>query len=100
MGPWRHSQINREGRSLGPFTWNCDTAAQFREEMVLPFFNQYLNDGPAVNLPAAAIYNTGENHWDRFSNWPLACVEGCANPLKTIYQIGSASCRERVCQYV
>src|SRR3546814_7553384 len=55
MGPWRHSQINREGRSLGPFTWNGDTAAQFREEMVLPFFNQYLNDGPAVNLPAAAI---------------------------------------------
>src|SRR3546814_8450083 len=53
--------------------------------MVLPFVNQYLNDGPAVNLPAAAIYNTGENHWDRFSNWPLACVEGCAKPLKPIY---------------
>ncbi len=85
MGPWRHSQINREGRSLGPFTWNGDTAAQFREEMVLPFFNQYLNDGPAANLPAAAIYNTGENHWDRFRDWPLACVTGCANPLKPIY---------------
>jgi putative CocE/NonD family hydrolase len=26
MGPWRHSQINREGRSLGPFQWNGDTA--------------------------------------------------------------------------
>jgi len=85
MGPWRHSQINREGRSLGPFQWDGDTAAQFREEMVLPFFNQYLKDGPPANLPAAAIYNTGENHWDRFTTWPLACEDGCQAPLTPIY---------------
>ena len=48
MGPWRHSQINREGRELGVFKWDGDTAAQFREQMVLPFFNQYLKDGPPV----------------------------------------------------
>jgi uncharacterized protein len=85
MGPWRHSQINREGRSLGPFQWDGDTAAEFREDMVLPFFNQYLKDGPAVQLPQAAIYNTGENHWDRLTTWPLACEQGCASPLKPIY---------------
>jgi putative CocE/NonD family hydrolase len=85
MGPWRHSQINREGRSLGPFQWNGDTAQQFREQMVLPLFDQYLKDGPAVTLPAATIYNTGENHWDRFTQWPLACEQGCASPLKPIY---------------
>ena len=85
MGPWRHSQINREGRSLGPFQWDGDTAAQFREQMVLPLFDQYLKDGPAANLPTAAIYNTGENHWDRFANWPLACDSGCASPLKPMY---------------
>ena len=85
MGPWRHSQINRDGRSLGPFQWRGDTAEQFREEMVLPLFNHYLKDGPAVSLPAATIYNTGENHWDRFASWPLACEKGCASPLKPIY---------------
>ena len=85
MGPWRHSQINREGRSLGPFQWNGDTAQQFREDIILPYFNQYLKDGPAVTLPAAAIYNTGENHWDKFATWPLACETGCTSPLKPIY---------------
>jgi putative CocE/NonD family hydrolase len=85
MGPWRHSQINREGRSLGPFQWNGDTAQQFREDMLLPYFNQYLKDGAPVTLPAAAIYNTGENHWDTFATWPLACETGCTSPLKPIY---------------
>ncbi|MBF9149559.1 CocE/NonD family hydrolase [Novosphingobium jiangmenense] len=85
MGPWRHSQVNREGRELGPFKWNGDTAQQFREDMVLPLFNQYLKDGPAANLPQAAIYNTGENHWDKLTQWPLACETGCASPLKPIY---------------
>lgn len=85
MGPWRHSQVNRDGRELGPFKWNGDTAQQFREDMVLPLFNHYLKDGPAANLPQAAIYNTGENHWDKLSQWPLACEKDCASPLKPIY---------------
>jgi putative CocE/NonD family hydrolase len=86
MGPWRHSQVNREGRSLGAFQWNGDTAAQFREDMVLPFFNQYLKPGsPKVSLPAAAIYNTGENRWDRFADWPLACEKGCRTGLTPLY---------------
>ena len=85
MGPWRHSQVNREGRSLGPLQWNGDTAQQYREDMVLPFFNQYLKDGPAVTLPAAAIYNTGANHWDTFPKWPLSCDKGCDTPLTPLY---------------
>ncbi|CAN5558968.1 CocE/NonD family hydrolase [soil metagenome] len=85
MGPWRHSQVNREGRSLGPFQWDGDTAQQFREQMVVPYFNQYLKDGPAVTLPAATIYNTGENHWDRFADWPLACAKDCPAPLTPLY---------------
>ena len=85
MGPRRHSQISREGRSLGPIQWSGDTALQYREDMILPFFNHYLKDGPAVTPPSAMIYNTGENHWDRFADWPLACAKDCASPLTPIY---------------
>lgn len=85
MGPWRHSQVNREGRELGPLKWSGDTAAQFRDDMVLPLFDQYLKDGPPAKLAAATIYNTGENKWEHFANWPLACEQGCAAPLTPIY---------------
>ncbi|MDO7842465.1 CocE/NonD family hydrolase [Sphingomonas immobilis] len=85
MGPWRHSQVNRTGSELGPFKWAGDTAQQYREDMVLPFFNQYLKDGPPAQLPPAAIYNTAANHWDKFGSWPLSCDTGCATPLTPLY---------------
>jgi putative CocE/NonD family hydrolase len=72
MGPWFHSQVNREGWNLGVFKWNGDTALQFRRDMMMPFFNQYLKDGPPANLARATIYNPAENHWDRFNDWPGA----------------------------
>jgi putative CocE/NonD family hydrolase len=73
MGPWRHSQVNYDASSLGALNWDGDTALQFRRDVLLPFFNQYLVDGaPKAKTPPVLIYNTGENHWDRFSSWPQA----------------------------
>jgi putative CocE/NonD family hydrolase len=73
MGPWRHSQVNYDASSLGALQWDGDTALQFRRDVLLPFFNQYLVDGaPKANTPPVLIYNTGENHWDRFKSWPQA----------------------------
>ncbi|WP_426287939.1 CocE/NonD family hydrolase [Luteibacter sp. E-22] len=73
MGPWRHSQVNYDASSLGALQWDGDTALQFRRDVLLPFFNQYLVDGaPRANTPPVLIYNTGENHWDRFKSWPQA----------------------------
>jgi uncharacterized protein len=86
MGPWRHSQVNAAGRSLGPMQWNGDTTEQFRRDYLVPFFNQYLKDnGPKADTPPVLIYNTGENHWDKFSSWPLSCDSGCASKPKPIY---------------
>jgi putative CocE/NonD family hydrolase len=86
MGPWRHSQVNYDGSSLGVLTWNGDTALQFRRDVLKPFFDQYLKDAaPKANTPRVFIYNTGENHWDRLAKWPLACATGCASPMTPLY---------------
>ncbi len=86
MGPWRHSQANYDGSSLGDFKWNGDTATEWREKYLFPFFDQYLRDcRPAFTPPQALIYNTGDNRWDKLSQWPLACDAGCAAPMTPIY---------------
>jgi hypothetical protein len=86
MGPWRHSQVNADGFSLGPLKWDGDTALQFRRDVLRPFFDQYLKVGaPQADTPAVLIYNTGENRWDRLKSWPLACEQGCAAPMKPLY---------------
>src|SRR5574338_147101 len=86
MGPWFHSQINREGSTLGPLRWNGDTTASFRREVLKPFFDQYLKDGaPRADVPPVMIYNTGEDHWDRLQSWPLSCERGCASTPKPLY---------------
>jgi putative CocE/NonD family hydrolase len=86
MGPWRHSQVNYDGYSLGPLLWDGNTTLQFRRDVLLPFFNQYLIDnGAKADTPPVLIYNTGENHWDRFKTWPLSCDQGCPNKSRPLY---------------
>ena len=86
MGPWRHSQVNYDGTSLGPLKWRGDTALQFRSEVLKPFFDQYLKDGAVkAATPPVLIYNTGENHWERFEHWPLSCDDGCPSKPKPLY---------------
>lgn len=86
MGPWRHSQVNYDGYSLGPLLWDGNTSLQFRRDVLLPFFNQYLlDDAPKADTPPVLIYNTGENHWDRFKSWPLSCDQGCPNKSRPLY---------------
>jgi uncharacterized protein len=86
MGPWRHSQVNTDGYSVGPLLWDGNTTLQFRRDVLLPFFNQYLlDDAPKPDTPPVLIYNTGENHWDRFKSWPLSCDQGCPSKSRPLY---------------
>jgi uncharacterized protein len=86
MGPWFHSQVNREGRSLGPLTWATDTTAQWRREVLLPFFNQYLKPGaPDATVPPVLIYDTGADRWDKPKVYPASCERGCPVASKALY---------------
>ncbi len=70
MGPWRHSQVNRNGEALGPFHWEGDTSLQYRRD-VLRFFNANLKDGaPAFTPPAVQMYDAGQNRWERYDQFP------------------------------
>jgi putative CocE/NonD family hydrolase len=76
MGPWRHSQVNYDGSTLGALKFDGDTALQFRRDVLKPFFDQYLVDGAAkADTPPVLIYNTGENHWDRLPQWPRTAAQ-------------------------
>ena len=78
--------MNYNGSTLGPLKWDGDTALQFRRDILKPFFDQYLKDGAGkADTPPVFIYNTGENHWDRFNSWPLACEAGCAAKPRPLY---------------
>jgi putative CocE/NonD family hydrolase len=71
MGPWSHSQVNGRAETLGPLKWPGDTAADFRRDVLVPFFDTYLKDRtPAAALPPVLIYNAADKHWDRFADWP------------------------------
>ncbi len=86
MGPWFHSQVNREGRALGSLMWASDTTAQWRRDVLLPFFNQYLKAGaPKADTPAAFIYDTGADHWDKPAVFPASCEQGCPVPSRPLY---------------
>jgi uncharacterized protein len=73
VGPWRHSGVNGDGSSLGALRFTGDTAAEFRHDVMLPFFDQYLKDGaPRFDTPPVLSYQTGPNRWRRLDKWPLA----------------------------
>jgi putative CocE/NonD family hydrolase len=94
MGPWFHSQINRQGKGLGPFQWATDTSEEWRRRYLVPFFNQYLKPGsPRFELAKALIYDAGgetvggagTDHWDTPITWPESCEKGCPLASKPLY---------------
>jgi uncharacterized protein len=85
LGPWNHIQGPTSATSLGPMKWDIDTAREYQHSMLMPFLDEHLRGGPPANLPRVAVFNTGEKRWDRFSTWPTACDQGCANKLQPLY---------------
>jgi uncharacterized protein len=80
IGPWRHSGVNYEARSLGPLDFEGDTGAQFRQGTMKPFLDQHLKTGgKKTATPPVLTYATGEGGpgWQRANAWPM----GKATPL-------------------
>ncbi len=71
LGPWGHGDwLRSAGRRLGPLDFGSDTGTFFRRHVLFPFFEHYLKDAPAPDLPGALVFETGTNQWQRYPTWP------------------------------
>jgi len=71
MGPWRHGGWARtDGTSLGNVTFGSRTGPFYRETMEAVFFQHFLKDEGEMTLPEAYVFETGENRWRTFPDWP------------------------------
>ncbi|HXW57265.1 MAG TPA: CocE/NonD family hydrolase [Candidatus Cybelea sp.] len=71
VGPWVHGGWARyDGERLGDVTFGSNTAGFFRRQILFPFFEQYLKNGPDTGLPEAYVFETGSNAWRKYPSWP------------------------------
>ena len=71
MGPWVHGGWGGgKGDVLGDARFDANTAEFYREKIELAFFNHFLKDKGAMELPEAYVFETGANKWRQFDAWP------------------------------
>jgi len=71
MGPWVHGGWSHgDGDSLGDVRFDAKTSEFYREKIELLFFNHFLKDKGAADLPEAYVFETGRNQWHRLDAWP------------------------------
>lgn len=71
MGPWPHGGWSRsDGEFFGELNFGSKTSKFYRENIELPFFNYFLKGKGELNLPEAYVFDTGNNAWHKFDNWP------------------------------
>jgi uncharacterized protein len=78
-GPWVHGGwAFSKGDHLGPVNFAADNSAYFNDQVLLPFFQQYLKAAPDPKLPTALVFQTGTNVWRRYDSWPPKGTEARA----------------------
>ena len=71
VGPWHHGGwASVEGDRLGNIHFGSKTAAFYRAEIELPFFERYLKDEQKPAPAEATVFETGSNSWRTFDDWP------------------------------
>jgi len=71
VGPWLHGGWARmDGDSLGNIRFDVKTGIDYRTKVEFPFFNYYLKDKGALDLPEAYVFETGSNQWKSYDQWP------------------------------
>ncbi len=75
VGPWIHGGwSSTEGDRLGQVHFGSKTAAFYREEIELPFFERHLKQKDVPPAAEATVFETGSGVWRTFDRWPPAEV--------------------------
>lgn len=71
VGPWVHGGWYRyDGNHLGRVSFASNTGDYYRNNILFPFFEQYLKGGADAKLPKAYVFETGSNVWRQYDAWP------------------------------
>src|SRR5215469_4535605 len=90
LGPWHHGQEIEDGSTLAALKFNSDTGLYFRQHILRPFLDHYLeSDAPAMKLPVVSAFETGTNKWLKLTTWPAGCTDGCSIQSKPLYLRGN-----------
>ncbi len=81
VGPWVHGGwAGLAGNHLGHVNFASNTGDYYRQQILFPFFEQYLKGAGDAKLPEAYVFETGTNVWRQYSVWPPKEAEA-----KTLY---------------
>ena len=81
VGPWVHGGWRGyDGEHLGRVDFASNTGEYYRDNILFPFFEQYLKGKGDAKLPKAYVFETGTNVWRQYSAWPPKNAEA-----KTLY---------------
>jgi putative CocE/NonD family hydrolase len=72
VGPWNHGGWGIDGDTsmLGAIDFGSHTAADFRKNIMAPFFAYYLKDQGPGKFPEVVTFEPGTNTWRHFDHWP------------------------------
>ncbi|MEP6620243.1 MAG: CocE/NonD family hydrolase [bacterium] len=71
IGPWSHGAWARDpGSELGVLRFGSNTGTEYREQVLLPFFEHYLKGKAPGRAMKAHVYETGADRWRDFAVWP------------------------------
>jgi putative CocE/NonD family hydrolase len=71
FGPWRHGGWRRDdGSKHGDIPFGSKTSEYFQKDIIFPFFQYYLKDAGSWSPSEATVFETGNNRWHHFEQWP------------------------------
>jgi putative CocE/NonD family hydrolase len=70
-GPWRHGGwLSDDGSKLGDVSFGSKTSEYFQQNVIFPFFQHYLKGEGEWSGNEAVMFETGNDAWHRFDQWP------------------------------